>query len=73
LPVRNEPQHDHTFATTKTKIRVPLIGFSHSQNNIPFVITNVAVRKLTVNLHKPNLRTFYFERHFAIWLYMKAH
>jgi hypothetical protein len=50
LPVRNEPQHVHVSAPIKTKIRVPLIGFSHSQNNMPFAIANVAVRKLTSNL-----------------------
>jgi malate/lactate dehydrogenase len=50
LLVRNEPQHDHISAITKTKIHVPLIGFSHSQNNVPFAIANVAGRKLTTNL-----------------------
>ncbi|EIK45311.1 hypothetical protein O59_001989 [Cellvibrio sp. BR] len=54
--LRNKPQHDHTSAATKTKIHVPLIGFSHSQSSVPFAITNVGVRKLTANLHKPNLR-----------------
>ncbi|HCS65907.1 MAG TPA: hypothetical protein DIW64_18595 [Cellvibrio sp.] len=48
--LRDEPQHDHASATTKTKIRAPLIGFSHSQNNVPFAMRNVAVRKLTSNL-----------------------
>jgi hypothetical protein len=52
LPVRNEPQHDHTSSTTKTKIHVPLIGFSRSHSIVPFAITNVAVRKLTSNLHQ---------------------
>lgn len=53
--MRNEPQHDHASATIKTKMHVLLIGFSHSQINMPFVIMNVAVRKLT-NPHEPNLR-----------------
>jgi hypothetical protein len=48
LLVRNEPQHDHAPATTKTKIRAPLIGFSYSQNNVPFVNKNVSVRKLSL-------------------------
>jgi hypothetical protein len=48
--LRNEPQHDHTSAPTKTKMRVLLIGFLYSQNIVPFKITNVAVRKLTSNL-----------------------
>jgi hypothetical protein len=37
--VRGEPQHDHASATTKTKMHVPLNGFSHCQNNVPFAIT----------------------------------
>jgi hypothetical protein len=37
--VRNEPQHDHTSATTKTKIHGPLIGFLRYQNIVPFAIT----------------------------------
>jgi hypothetical protein len=45
-------------ATTKTKIRVPLIGFSHLQTNVPFAITSVAVRKLT-----SNLRSLRFDPH----------
>ena len=52
LAVRNEPQHDHASATTKTKMRVPLNGFSHSQNIVPFAITNVGVRELTANLRE---------------------
>jgi hypothetical protein len=39
LLVWNEPQHDHVSATTKTKMHAPLIGFSHSQNIVPFAIT----------------------------------
>jgi hypothetical protein len=57
--LRNEPQHHHVSAITKTKMHVPLIGFSHSQNNVPFAITNVAVRKLTSNLHQPHLRALF--------------
>lgn len=56
LAVRNEPQHDHVSATTETKMRVLLIGFSYSQNKVPYANTNVGVRKLTANLHKPSLR-----------------
>jgi hypothetical protein len=46
--LRKEPQHAHTSATIKTKMHVPLIGFSHSQSKVPFAITNVAVRKLSL-------------------------
>jgi hypothetical protein len=60
LAVRNEPQHDDASATTETKMHVPLIGFSHSQNNVPFAITNVAVRKLTTNLHPMQCIIFLF-------------
>lgn len=51
LTVRNEPQHDYVSANTKTKICVPLIGFSHLQSNVPFAMTSVVVHKITVNLH----------------------
>jgi hypothetical protein len=54
--VRNEPQHDHTLATTKTKMRAPLIGFSHSQKMRYLQLRMLQLASAPATYIKPNLR-----------------